>query len=150
MCTRLARHAQIRDQQQGGGNNEADAERKDTAVHRSSMAFSIMCLVLTVLYFGFAALTFAFSKAVLSEMADDDECGGHGRMDDNTTTHRRFDDHRGGSTRSALTTKNASHSHFVTGYDGYIGERFDVVGGGMRPAGAGFVAPTPAVDGTMA
>ena len=104
------------------------------------MAFSIMCLVLTVLYFGFAALTFAFSKAVLSEMADDD-CG----MDENT--HRRFDDR--GSTRSALTTKNATHSHFVTGYDGYIGERFDVVGG-MRPAVAGFVAPTPAPEGTLA
>jgi hypothetical protein len=106
---------QIRDYQQA--NDEA--ERKDTAVHRSSMAFSIMCMVLTVLYAGFAALTFVFSKAVLTEMAEDEN-------EDPLN-----------STRSK--NKNA---HFVTGYDGYIGERFDV-----RP-NPGFVAPK-ATDGTL-
>jgi len=84
------------------------------------MAFSIMCVFLTVLYAGFAALTFAFSKDVLAENA--------------------IDEHE-----EALTsTRSKNTSHFVGGYDGYIGERFDV-----RPNGAsGFVAPTPP-DGTL-
>ena len=76
-----------------------------------------MCMVLTVLYAGFAALTFAFSKAVLSEMAEDEH-------------------------EDALNSTRSKNAHFVTGYDGYIGERFDV-----RP-NSGFVAPTPA-DGTL-
>ena len=45
------------------------------AVERSSMAFSIMCMFLTVLYAGFAALVFTFSNSVLEENqvdADDD------------------------------------------------------------------------------
>ena len=77
-------------------------------------------MFLTVLYAGFAALTFTFSKTVLSEM----EC----------------DEHE----EALASTRNKSAAHFVGGYDGYIGERFDV-----RPNGAsGFVAPTRA-DGTM-
>jgi len=80
-----------------------------------------MCMFLTVLYAGFAALTFAFSKAVLSEMAADEH-----------------------EDALASTRNHKNTAHFVGGYDGYIGERFDV-----RPNGAsGFVAPTPA-EGTL-
>lgn len=80
------------------------------------MAFSIMCMFLTVLYAGFAGLTFAFSKSVLEELL----------VDEREETARR-------------TSSNPTH--FVGGYnDGYIGERFDV----RRPTGGGFVAPPPA------
>ena len=68
---------QIRDFQRegedrGGRDGEAAASM---AVERSSMAFSIMCMFLTILYAGFAALVFAFSNSVLEEnqadIADD-------------------------------------------------------------------------------
>jgi hypothetical protein len=80
------------------------------------MAFSIMCMFLTVLYAGFAGLTFAFSQSVLEELLVDE--------------------------REDSARKTSSNpTHFVGGYnDGYIGERFDV----RRPPGAGgFVAPPP-------
>lgn len=67
-------------------------------MRRSSMAFSIMCMFLTVLYAGFAGLSFAYSKSIIEELAEDE------REDAN---------------RSKVTT-----AHF--GYDGYIGERFDI------------------------
>ena len=97
----------------------------DTAVRRSSMAFSIMCMFLTVLYAGFAGLTFAFSKSVLEELLDDDR-------------------EEMSSRNKILSSHNATH--FVGGHhlynDGYIGERFDV----RRPnpvVGGGFAAPAP-------
>jgi len=39
---------------------------------RATMAFSILCMVLTVIYFGFAALTFSFASGVMEE-TDEDE-----------------------------------------------------------------------------
>jgi hypothetical protein len=120
---------QIRDYQQAA---EGEGERKDTAVRRSSMAFSIMCVVLTVLYAGFAALTFVYSKPVLAEMSTDYD----GEMSPEITGPG----HHLSSTRS----KGRPHG-FVTGYDGYIGERFDVI----RP-NPGFVAPTVPTEGTLA
>jgi hypothetical protein len=81
------------------------------------MAFSIMCMFLTVLYAGFAGLTYAFSKSVMEELLSDER-------DDSAT-------------RKSSGLSNNNPSHFVGGYnDGYIGERFDV----RRPPG-GFVAP---------
>lgn len=91
-------------------------------MHRSSLAFSIMCMVLTVLYAGFAALTFAFSQSILEEMAADEH------------------------EEALQSTRTPKTNHFVTpggGYDGYIGERFD-----MRSVG--FVGPPAADRGTMA
>ena len=86
------------------------------------MAFSIMCMFLTVLYAGFAGLTFAFSKSVLEELLEDER-------------HENA---------LASSRGKPNPTHFVGGYvsasDGYIGERFDV----RRSNGAtGFVAPTP-------
>jgi len=66
------------------------------------MAFSIMCIVLTILYGGFAALTLAYAPDVINEHALDER-------DDIMMT----------STRNKTV-------HFNAGYDGYIGERFDV------------------------
>lgn len=85
------------------------------------MCFSIMCMFLTVLYAGFAALTFAFANAIMDEHAMDER------------------------EEAMLSTRNKA-GHF-NGYDGYIGERFDV---GMPRNGPGaFVSPTPA-DATLA
>jgi hypothetical protein len=65
------------------------------------MAFSVLCMVLTVLYFGFAALAFSFANNVIDEHEDDER-------------------------EEALnSTRSKVHPRF-TGYDGYIGERFDV------------------------
>ena len=76
---------------------------RDTPVSRSSMAFSIMCMFLTVLYAGFAGLTFSYSKSVIDELLEDE---------------------RDEAMKSSRSTKNPTH--FVGGYDGYIGDRFDV------------------------
>lgn len=96
------------------------------------MAFSIMCMFLTVLYASFAALTFAFSKDVLTEMSAD--------YSDN------YDPPEASAFAVSSSIRNKGTSHFLgAGYDGYIGERFDV-----RPANAsGFVAPTHPSDGTL-
>lgn len=80
------------------------------------MAFSVMCMFLTVLYAGFAGLTFAFANGVMEEHVIDE------REDSMQSTRNKV-------------------GHF-NGYDGYIGERFDV--GRTRNTGpAGFVSPTP-------
>jgi hypothetical protein len=84
------------------------------------MAFSIMCMFLTVLYAGFAAITFVFSKSILEELEVDE------RED------------------SMTSTRSKSTNHFVGGYDGYIGERFDV----RRNGAPSFVAPQPG-EGTL-
>jgi hypothetical protein len=96
-------HDQIRDYRDG----EEKEARENTAVRRSSMAFSIMCMFLTVLYAGFAGLSFAFSKSIIEELVEEER--------EDTQRHK------------------APPNHF--GYDGYIGERFDVR--------RGFVSATP-------
>jgi hypothetical protein len=96
VCAVLFGEFEIRDYQNNEGEGEKD--QSDTAVRRSARAISIMCTVLTLLYSGFAALTFSFSKAVLEEEA----------LDANETEMQ--------STRSS--------AHY--GYDGYFGERFDI------------------------
>jgi hypothetical protein len=109
-------------------NNNQAASAQDIAVARSSMAFSIMCMFLTILYAGFAALTYAFSTAILEELAADEREEAY----NNTRSHLHH---------------HKSQNHFVGGFDGYIGERFDV----RRTTGpTGFVAPKPTDMGTMA
>ncbi|GKY93416.1 hypothetical protein MPSEU_000309200 [Mayamaea pseudoterrestris] len=128
VCSVLFGEFEIRDYQREG---EPEREQQaDTAVRRSSLAFSIMCMVLTVLYAGFAALTFAWSKSILQEMAIDIE------LEDSM---------------AARSPGKQSH-HFVvasanTGYDGYIGERFDVRTAGF--VGAPVTAVTSNGVGTM-
>lgn len=65
------------------------------------MAFSVLCMVLTVLYFGFAALSFSFANSVIEE--------------------HEYDERE----EAMISTRSKVNPHF-TGYDGYIGERFDV------------------------
>jgi hypothetical protein len=77
-------------------------------------------MFLTILYGGFAALTFVFSPSVLEELA--------------------LDEHADSMTKDQRKSTN----HFVGGYDGYIGERFDV----RRNSAATFVSPQ-VTDGTL-
>jgi hypothetical protein len=76
-----------------------------------------MCMFLTILYAGFAGLTFAYSKSVMEELVEDE---------------------REDAMKNSRNSKNPTH--FVGGYDGYIGDRFDVRRNGGTP---GFVAPNP-------
>eukprot|EP00546_Thalassionema_frauenfeldii_P007133 CAMPEP_0178925898 /NCGR_PEP_ID=MMETSP0786-20121207/18192_1 /TAXON_ID=186022 /ORGANISM="Thalassionema frauenfeldii, Strain CCMP 1798" /LENGTH=224 /DNA_ID=CAMNT_0020600879 /DNA_START=233 /DNA_END=907 /DNA_ORIENTATION=+ len=55
------------------GENYAADYAQQRAVERSSIAFSIMCMFLTVLYAGFAATVYAFSHSVLKENQADEE-----------------------------------------------------------------------------
>jgi hypothetical protein len=83
------------------------------------MAFSILCIVLTIIYAGFAALTLAYANVIIDEYTMDER------------------------EESMLSTRNKAGVHFNSGYDGYIGERFDV----GRPTG--FVSPSTA-EATLA
>jgi hypothetical protein len=116
----------IRDYKEGGADDKEAAVNEDTAVRRSSMAFSIMCMFLTVLYAGFAGLTFAFSKSVLEELLNDDR-------------------EEMSSRNKILSAHNTTH--FVGGHhhynDGYIGERFDVRRPNSVVGGGGFASPAP-------
>jgi hypothetical protein len=88
------------------------------------MAFSVMCMFLTVLYAGFAALTFAFARSVLEELDNDERL-------------------------EALSSTRNKGNHFSAGTaysNGYIGERFDVRRGSN--AAKGFVTPPPQ-EGTL-
>ena len=88
------------------------------------MAFSIMCMFLTVLYAGFAALTFSFSHSIIEEHAADE------REEALAAAHQ-------------YSSKMTPHHHVgfnSNGYNGYIGERFDVHRGrGPGASGVGFV-----------
>ena len=109
----------IRDSREGddrGGADQVYGQREN----RLSMAFSILCMVLTVLYAGFAALTFFYSNGVMDEYTLDER-----------------------EEAMMLSTRNKTVVNFNVGYDGYIGDRFDV----GRPAG--FVSPT-APEATLA
>ena len=96
-------------------------------MERSSMAFSIMCMFLTVLYAGFAALTFSFSHSIIEEHAADE------REEALAAAHLSHQ----------YSSKITPHNHHVgfnsNGYGGYIGERFDVHRSRGPGSGVGFV-----------
>lgn len=66
-----------------------------------------MCIILTILYSGFAALTMAYADDVIEECASDE---------------RDEDDIMLTSTRNKANRYNSAYDG--TAYDGYIGERF--------------------------
>jgi hypothetical protein len=70
-------------------------------------------MFLTVIYAAFAALTYNHSRDVLEEMLHDEKL------------------------ELQMTSPRPNTQQFVGGYDGYIGERFDV----PRRTPSGFVAP---------
>ena len=83
-----------------------------------------MCMVLTVLYAGFAALTLAYATNVIEEHAADER-----------------------EETIMMTSTGNKSVHFNSGFDGYIGERFGI--GRPRNGPAGFVSTSPP-DSTLA
>jgi len=73
VCSVLFGEFQVHDYQgegeQGGGKEEEYMQ--ESILSRSSLAFSIMCLFLTIIYAGFAALVFTYADDLLRENAID-------------------------------------------------------------------------------
>lgn len=108
------------------------------------MAFSIMCMFLTVLYAGFAGLTFAFSKSVLKELEEDERDDGQQMYHNMLQNHHHHHHHHKNNLMQHFGAVSVNNNN--VGYDGYIGERFDVVPSRRNGNGTGthgFVAPTP-------
>mmetsp|Transcript_11577 Transcript_11577/g.23872 ORF Transcript_11577/g.23872 Transcript_11577/m.23872 type:complete len:259 (+) Transcript_11577:92-868(+) len=119
VCSVLFGEFQIRDNNEGDdrGGEGAEYGQRET----KSTAFSILCIVLTILYAGFAGVTLAYANDVINECANDD------RVDDDDNNILM------------TSTRNHKNNHFSTAYDGYIGERFDV---GRRKGPSSFVSTT--------
>lgn len=70
VCSVLFGEFQVHDYQREGeqGGNEKDEEyMQESALSRSSLAFAIMCMFLTIIYAGFAGLVFTYADDVLRE-----------------------------------------------------------------------------------
>jgi len=112
VCSVLFGEFQIRDYQRERDGGDKDEEWiQDSALSRSSLAFSIMCVFLTVLYAGFAALVFTFADDLLRENAID-------------------------SRREALSPSDPVHG---SGY--ISSDRFGVQGKSAHMTSEGFVSP---------
>jgi len=69
VCSVLFGEFKVRDYNNEQDMNEEDAQ--DRALSQSSTAFSIMCMFLTILYAGFAALVFTYSNDLIRENEED-------------------------------------------------------------------------------
>ena len=114
-CSSRLTCIQIRDYREGEDRGGEEGHENRKPVDRSSTAFSILCVFLTVMYAGFAALTYAYSSSVIEEHTLDER-----------------EDH-------LLSTREKGVGHFNGFHSGYIGERFDV--GRSRNEPTGFSAP---------
>mmetsp|Transcript_18963 Transcript_18963/g.31437 ORF Transcript_18963/g.31437 Transcript_18963/m.31437 type:complete len:262 (+) Transcript_18963:15-800(+) len=97
VCSVLFGEFEIRDYERDAEDGRDAEYAQELAVGRSSMAFSIMCMFLTVLYAGFAATAYAFSHSVLEENEADEQ-----------------------------QQSQSQHHHPNQAYSGYIDNRFDV------------------------
>lgn len=121
VCSVLFGEFQERDwneDERGGGGGEKEGgdrqrEMRQTNMSRSSTAFSILCMFLTILYAGFAALVFAYSDDLMEENRQDlrrealrpssedgsgdyDEDDGNGGVGGDRLNHREMRDARRG------------------------------------------------------
>lgn len=71
VCSVMFGEFEIRDYQYNRDEDDAEEDFSDTAIQRSSAAFSILCLFLTVMYAGFAALVFTFHDDIIRENLED-------------------------------------------------------------------------------
>uniref|UniRef100_A0A7S4JA12 Uncharacterized protein n=1 Tax=Odontella aurita TaxID=265563 RepID=A0A7S4JA12_9STRA len=71
VCSVLFSEFQVRDFNVYGKQYEYEDE-SEKSVERSSMAFSVTCMFLTILYAGFAGLVFAFSDTLMEENIADE------------------------------------------------------------------------------
>jgi len=157
VCSVLFGEFEIRDSREGDDRSGAgdDANQFYGQRENKSMAFSYMCMVLTVLYAGFAALTLTYATDVIDEHSIDERddmatnimMTSTNRMNINKTTVGHFNAHAGYD--GYIGGEAINHNRNVVGYDGYIGERFDVVGHRPRNGPAGFVSTTTP-DATLA
>jgi len=68
VCAVLFGEFKIRDRTyRGDGDGEERDDAQEIAVERSSLAFSIMCIFLTIMYGSYAALVYTFSEHLLEE-----------------------------------------------------------------------------------
>lgn len=115
VCSVLFGEFQIRDSNEGedrGGNENEEYGQRETR----STAFSIMCMVLTVLYAGFAGLTLAYATDVIDEHTVDER-------------------------DEAIMMTSMRNKTYTAGFDGYIGERFGVER--QRNGPGSYVSTTP-------
>jgi hypothetical protein len=109
-CLRVACQ-KIQDyQRDGDGNN--DGKNEGNAVRNSSMAFAIVCIFLTIMYFGFAAAVFLLSGDILEEAKTDAQeealrPSRESRMSNNQVPGKQF----GG---------NLTGSGYTSGSGGYV------------------------------
>jgi hypothetical protein len=108
---KLTKRFQIRDYRENDDRGGEEGGENRQPVDRSSTAFSILCMFLTVMYAGFAALTYAYSGSVIEEHAWDE------RED------------------RLLSARDKGVGHFNGFHSGYIGERFDVGRSRNEPTG---------------
>eukprot|EP00592_Proboscia_alata_P008795 CAMPEP_0194361784 /NCGR_PEP_ID=MMETSP0174-20130528/9385_1 /TAXON_ID=216777 /ORGANISM="Proboscia alata, Strain PI-D3" /LENGTH=257 /DNA_ID=CAMNT_0039134185 /DNA_START=109 /DNA_END=882 /DNA_ORIENTATION=- len=71
VCSVMFGEFEIRDYRYNRNEDDAEEGFSDTAIQRSSAAFSILCLFLTVMYAGFAALVFTFHDDIIRENLED-------------------------------------------------------------------------------
>lgn len=72
VCAVLFGEFNIRDYKEGDGEGGKEGgEAQGAAYERSSLAFSIMCIFLTVLYAAFSGLVFTYSNDLLKENEED-------------------------------------------------------------------------------
>ena len=69
VCSVLFGEFKVRDYNDQGGKEE---DRRDENLSKSSTAFSIMCMFLTILYAGFSALVFTYSNDLILENEEDE------------------------------------------------------------------------------
>lgn len=72
VCSVLFGEFKVRDYTEGGGENEDNQDNGEQNLSRSSTVFSILCMFLTILYAGFAALVFTYSADLLRENEEDE------------------------------------------------------------------------------
>lgn len=149
VCSVLFGEFEIRDSREGDDRNGAggDANQFYGQRQNKSMAFSYMCMVLTVLYAGFAALTLTYATDVIDEHSIDERDDMATNIMMTSTKVGHFNAHTGYD--GYIGGDAINHNRNVVGYDGYIGERFDVVGHRPRNGPAGFVSTTTP-DATLA
>lgn len=67
VCAVMFGEFEILDYREGEERDREDEEISNIAIGRSSTAFALLCIFLTVLYAGFGALTFSYSQSLLEE-----------------------------------------------------------------------------------
>jgi len=120
VCSVLFSEFEIRDSTSDHQNQrrEVQVTTRQAVMQRSSVAFSIMCMFLTILYFGFGALIFFYRNSIVKENELDMREEENGSF--NRNTHQ-------------------------TSYTGYIDNRFDVRSSGKQ---SGYVVPIQQTGGS--